>query len=291
MSCTPECVSINSLIAKAPLFEGVAVDELADIACFTRKIVAPRGEILFRKNEACNGLYLIVSGQVKIFFSSALGNEKILDILGESAVLGESALYQGGNYQFYAQTLSESILLHIAKPAMLALLDKNPRFARRVIGNLSQIAFGLTQDVESYSLHSGRQRVINYLVHEAVRANAALQDLPLMSAKDQVSGEWQSPLVISLPTSKGVIASYLNLTQEHFSRILHDLSAGGLLSVSGRDIHIENFTQFRQCAGEAVLLAEGVPLNRSSPLAVSDKPPARNPAAGFAAANKACFVA
>ncbi|MBK7416830.1 MAG: winged helix-turn-helix domain-containing protein [Dechloromonas sp.] len=52
------------------------------------------------------------------------------------------------------------------------------------------------------------------------------------------------------------MASQLNLTQEHFSRILHDLSTCGLLSVAGRDIHIENLTQFWQCACQIVSQVE-----------------------------------
>jgi CRP-like cAMP-binding protein len=41
-----------------------------------------------------------------------------------------------------------------------------------------------------------------------------------------------------LETSKTVIASRLNLTPEHFSRILHDLTANSLIQVKGRDITI-----------------------------------------------------
>ena len=51
---------------------------------------------------------------------------------------------------------------------------------------------------------------------------------------------------ITLPTNKGVIASRLNLTQEHFSRILHELSELGLIVVEGRKIHIPNATKLRQ---------------------------------------------
>ena len=39
-------------------------------------------------------------------------------------------------------------------------------------------------------------------------------------------------------SGKGVIASRLNLTQEHFSRILHELSESGLITVDGRTIRI-----------------------------------------------------
>ena len=37
---------------------------------------------------------------------------------------------------------------------------------------------------------------------------------------------------------QSTIASRLNLTPEHFSRILHELSEAGLIRVEGRTVHI-----------------------------------------------------
>ena len=50
---------------------------------------------------------------------------------------------------------------------------------------------------------------------------------------------------MTLPTNKGIIASRLNLTQEHFSRILHELSEKGLVVVEGRKIHIPDVGKLR----------------------------------------------
>jgi CRP-like cAMP-binding protein len=50
---------------------------------------------------------------------------------------------------------------------------------------------------------------------------------------------------VMLPATKGVIASRLNLTQEHFSRILHDLAAIDLIRVDGRYITIPDVAQLR----------------------------------------------
>lgn len=252
MSSTPQNVSITSLISQVPLFEALKLGELAEIASHTRIITAPRRETLFCKDDECTGLYVVVHGQVKLFFSSSLGNEKILDVFGENQILGESALFQGTNYQFYAQTLNECVLLHIARPAIMDALDANPLFARRVISNLSQTVIGLIQDVEAYSLHSGRERVINYLIREALRDN------PAFSNKEARNALRQATLKITLPTSKGVIASCLNLTQEHFSRILHDLAVAGFLYVDGRDIHIIDLQQFWQHASQVGLQTENV---------------------------------
>src|SRR3546814_9380528 len=71
----------------------------------------------------------------------------------------------------------------------------------------------------AYSLRSGTQRVIGYLL------------------KDE---ECIDGYHFRLETSKTVIASRLNLTPEHFSRILHDLCAHELIKVKGREVTILN---------------------------------------------------
>ena len=80
--------------------------------------------------------------------------------------------------------------------------------------------------MESYSLCSGRQRIIAYLLLD-------------------ISGGGGKGITVTLPTNKGVIASRLNLTQEYFSRILHELSEKGLIVVDGRRIHIPDVEKLR----------------------------------------------
>ncbi|HUF81310.1 MAG TPA: helix-turn-helix domain-containing protein, partial [Burkholderiales bacterium] len=54
-----------------------------------------------------------------------------------------------------------------------------------------------------------------------------------------------SPAVAVLPAKKGIIASRLNLTHEHFSRILRELTAAGLIEVRGRDVIIRDVGRLR----------------------------------------------
>jgi CRP-like cAMP-binding protein len=42
-----------------------------------------------------------------------------------------------------------------------------------------------------------------------------------------------------------VLASRLNMTPEHFSRILHDLNAAGLIEMNGRAIRIPDLERLR----------------------------------------------
>lgn len=173
MPSAPLSIDIQSFVSRVPLFEGMEFEGLARIVSGARKICAARGEYVFRMDEACTGLYLVMYGQVKLYFSSPQGNEKILEILKPGHTFGESTLLQGKNHQFHAQSLSDCQLAHIAKQVFLDELEKSSSFARRIIHSLSQRVISLTHDVESYSLDSGRQRVINYLVREALHAKPA----------------------------------------------------------------------------------------------------------------------
>ena len=126
-------------------------------------------------------------------------------------------MFLGKPYITHAQTLKDSRLLFISKSAVYDELERNPRLAHAIIKALSMRLFNLISDVEAYSLHTGRQRVINYLLDVVGRGST-------------------STLTADLPTSKGVVASRLNLTQEHFSRILRELVDARLIVVEGRKI-------------------------------------------------------
>jgi CRP/FNR family transcriptional regulator, dissimilatory nitrate respiration regulator len=214
-------IKTQAFLANLPLFKEMEAAELDRVAAGAREIHAARGEVLFRKGDACEGFYLIVYGQMKLAFTSPSGAEKVVEIMGPGQSFGEAVMFTEKPYPVYAQALTDSMLLHVAKRVMFEEIDRDPRFARKMIGGLSRRLHGLVTDLEAYTLHSGTQRVIGYLLRGGADA-------------DPDSGA----VNVELPTSKTVIASRLNLTPEHFSRILHDLTEDGLINVKGRRIVI-----------------------------------------------------
>ncbi|HUH77922.1 MAG TPA: Crp/Fnr family transcriptional regulator, partial [Devosia sp.] len=169
--------------------------------------------------EPCEGLHAVVYGQIKLMFVSTGGDEKVVRIIGPGDSFGEALMFMEKDYIVSAQALADSLLLHVGKEAVFSGIESQPGFARKMLASLSQRLHSLMSDVEAYSLRSGTQRVIGYLL------------------KDQPCEDGHC---FRLSTSKTVIASRLNLTPEHFSRILHDLAAHGLIHVNGREITIMN---------------------------------------------------
>ena len=219
-------LNIAALLSHVPLFSGLDTGEIARIARGTREIHVDKGDILFHKGDSPTGFYLVVYGQVKLAISSSQGSEKVVDILSQGQTFGEAVMFMERPYMVYAQALKDSQLLLIAKSAILDELEKDPKLGRKMIASLSMRLHHLITDVEAYSLHSGRQRIIGYLLRETTDTDAAA-------------------LTVTLPTNKGIIASRLNLTQEHFSRILHELTEARLIVVEGRRITIPDVPKLR----------------------------------------------
>jgi len=222
-------IKVQTFLSNLPLFRELAPEEIEHIASGTREQHAARGEVLFHKGDPCEGFHMVVYGHVKLAFTSASGDEKVVELIGPGQSFGEALMFMEKPYVVYAQALADTLLLHIAKSVVFSEIERQPGFARRMIAGLSRRLHGLVSDLESYSLHTGTQRVIGYLLRADTDNETA-----------------DKPAQLKLPTSKGIIASRLNLTPEHFSRILHELTTAGLIEVDGRTVTILDLERLRR---------------------------------------------
>jgi len=228
----PPKIKTSAFLANLPLFKELSPVEVERVVAGTEELHVPRGGMLFNKGEPCVGFHLVIYGQVKLSFVTPLGNEKVVEIVGPGMSFGEALMFMERPYIVMAQTLADSLLLHVSKQAVFRELERNPGFAKKMLAGVSRRLHGIIADVESYSLHSGTQRVIGYLLRQ-----------------DEDHAGAGEPYRVTLSTSKAIVASRLNLTPEHFSRILHDLSAIGLISVEGRDVVIQDVPRLRSYSG------------------------------------------
>lgn len=222
-------LDIPQILSRLPLFQELAPEQIAALESACRERRLAKGEMLFQKGDPAKGFFVVVFGQIKLAFPSSQGNEKVVQILGPRQSFGEAVMFMDRPYPVFAEGLVDSLLLHIASTTVFELLERDTSFARRMLAGLSMRLHSLVHDVETYSLRSSAQRVVGYL----------LQQCPQ-------DGACEGSFDISLPTSKQVIASRLNLTPETLSRIFHDLSINGLISVSGKLITINDAKRLRE---------------------------------------------
>jgi len=227
----PRAIKVEEFLRNLLLFRDLSADEVERIAASTSQVRMATGSILFRKGDPCTGFHVIVYGQVKLAFGASDGSEKVVEILGPGQSFGEAVMFLDKPYVVFAQTLADSLLLHVGKAVIFHELEHSPDFARRMLGGLAQRLHRIVGDLEGYSLKSGTQRVIGYLL------------------RDVVAGRTGRTVEVTLPATKSVIASRLSITREHFSRILHELSDAGLIKVSGRNIRFLDIECLRNYRG------------------------------------------
>jgi len=172
-------IDIPALLLRLPLFHALTPEQIAHVSAHTRGKRLPKGEMLFQKGDLAHGFYVIVFGQVKLAFPSSSGNEKVIEIIGPKQSFGEAVMFMDRPYPVFAESLADSLLLHIASQAVFEMLETDASFARRMLAGLALRLHGLIRDVESYSLRSSTQRVIGFLLQRADNGDTGGHDVEI----------------------------------------------------------------------------------------------------------------
>ena len=235
--------STAGALAGFELFAALNERALARLAKATRELDVARGTVLYERGDASDGMHACVSGSLKLTLPGPDDSEKVIGLIGRGETFGEPAALVGEPHLVCAETLVPTRLLFIERSALLACMNRDAAFASRMAVALSGRLRRLMREIENTTLHSGTERVVDFLVRE-------LGDTPDAGAA-----------IIELPAKKRIIASCLDLTHEHFSRILHDLAAARLLVVQGPRVSIPDIAKLRAYHGESYAL----PARRRAP--------------------------
>jgi CRP-like cAMP-binding protein len=223
-------VDTQALLAALPLFKALAPSTLARLASAATRRSLARGERVFSKGDPAIAMYLVVHGEVRLLVRRPAQGERLVGVVGPGQSFGEPVMFLERAAVVDAEAAGDALVLQLPREAVFCEIDRDPRFARRIIASLAQRAQSLVQELERQALGQGRARLVHYLVHRA--------------------GEGPGPRVFILPATKAAVAAQLRLTPEHFSRLLHDMVAAGLLEVHGRHITVPDVRRLRASAGK-----------------------------------------
>lgn len=204
-----------SYLTTHALFQDWDQAELKSLLAESKMLNFNKGTFIFKRGEHNTGFYIIDEGQVQLQLRSPRGMVKELKRLKMGESVGEAYTLMNKPYRVEAVALSQVRLLKIEKNVFFNYLAQQPNLMLKLIATLSERLNDLLNDVLTANLQSGTQRVIYYL----------LGDTPLKNGSET-----------TLTKPKSQIAASLNLTPEHFSRILQDLITRGLIEVNGRHI-------------------------------------------------------
>jgi CRP/FNR family transcriptional regulator len=221
-------------LKKAPLFADLSDVELT----FLGHHAVPRhyrsGELIFSEGDACAGLYVVESGQVKIFKSSASGREQVLAIETPSNTVAELPVFDGGNYPASASAVSDATLLFVSKQDFYSLCISHPNVALKVLRVVGRRLRGLVAIIEELSFTTVRHRLVSLLLRLA------------RSGRRVGAG-----VEVTLPASNQELAAQIGTVRELVSRNLSRLQAEGLIRIDGRSVSIPNVKALQAILHEA----------------------------------------
>jgi CRP/FNR family transcriptional regulator, cyclic AMP receptor protein len=224
MTAMAQTETQKQILSKVPLFSGLAENEME----FLSRRVVPRhysaGQIVFNESDPCTGLYVVASGQVRIFKTSASGREQVLSIDGPGSSVAELPVFDGGNYPASVAVIDDSTLLFVSKQDFQELCLTHPQVALKVLRVVGARLRRLVGIIEELSFTTVRHRLAAYL-------------LRLAQTEGKRSG---SGVEIVLPSNNQELASQIGTVRELVSRNLSRLQSEGWIEIDGRTVTIRD---------------------------------------------------
>jgi CRP/FNR family transcriptional regulator len=205
-------------IARVPLFEGLPLRQIEDLAMIVTDQVFSKGETIFSEGEEGNGFYVVITGRVKVYKLSSDGKEQILHFLGPGEPFGEVAVFTGQHFPANASAIEESRVLFFPRKSFVDLIKTNPSLALNMLAVLSKRLRRFAALIDDLSLKEVPGRLAAYLLYLSDQSRGAKE--------------------VELTITKAQLASLLGTIPETLSRILGKLSSQGLIETDGRRIRI-----------------------------------------------------
>ena len=217
-----EKISARKALQATQLFAALNEVELSSLAEHSGLRSYAAGAILFSEGEPCEGLFIVVTGRVRVFKTSAGGREQVLTIEGPGASIAELPVFDGGAYPASASAVEPSEFLFVPRSGLQAICLEHPQVSLKLLKVVGARLRRLVGIIEELSFTTVRQRLIAWLLREA---------------KTQ-GRNTERGVTFSLSTSHQELASHIGTVRELVSRNLARLQAQSFIEMNGREIVI-----------------------------------------------------
>ena len=130
--------SIVSVLAQCPYFQSLREEDLRRIAAAGRQRLFAAGEVLFREQEDCAGLALVLQGYVRLVRGEPGGREQILRRCGPGETLNDAPAFDGGMNAATALADGAASVWMLGHLQLQAVLHAFPGVAVAAVAHLAQ---------------------------------------------------------------------------------------------------------------------------------------------------------
>jgi CRP-like cAMP-binding protein len=222
-------------LQRTALFGCLTEKQLAEIAQRAVDLHFRKDEMLFLSGEQVKGLFVVVSGKIRVFQHNIEGREQVVHVDAAGAVIGEVAVFDDGPYPASAISEVDADVLFIDKRDMQQFCVKYPSLALKALRLMALRVRGHAQLVRALSFYDVGHRLASFLVTEAKHADSP----------ENVQ------IALQLLLSNHEIASRIGSVRDVVSRAFAKLKQDGLIAMRGRTLIIPDMEALKLYATNA----------------------------------------
>lgn len=214
-------------IGSFPLFSGMPEPEKDALIKGGRIRQYPHGTVIFRHGEPITHFYVIISGTIQLYRTTADGSEKTIEVLKSGQTMCESEILDAcRNHRTNAMPVADAVVMEFPVAWLKEAARKYSAFAINLLSLISSHAHMAEVEAEHQATMSAAQLVACFL-----------QRLCVLYDYD--------PKGFELPYSKTLIASRLGMELETFSRTVTKLKDHGI-TVKGSHVSITDLARIEE---------------------------------------------
>ncbi len=154
---------LQNCLKDLTVFSRLESDELELVCESSFEKHYKKGEIIFFENDDYGGLYLLVSGRVKLSMLSPDGKQKVLNILQEGDIMGEVSFFDLDPHPITAEAMENARIVIIPREKLEDIITKKPGLALKIIESLAKKTRLLTSQVRELVFHDAAGRMASLL--------------------------------------------------------------------------------------------------------------------------------
>ena len=231
-------------IRKLPLFRDMAEENFETLTQAAYAQSFPAQLEMIRQGEPADFLHVVMEGTVELF-SGWRERETTMAVVRPVSSFILAACIKDAPYLMSARTIEKCRIVMIPAKDLRATFRIDPDFAMSTISELASCYRSVVRHAKSLKLRTSRERVAAYICGQSRAAcNAAS---------------------FTLPIEKRLLASYLGMTPENFSRAIKSLQSDGV-ATDGMRIIITDLKALEAVAGPDMLI-DGSDVKAALPVA------------------------
>lgn len=159
-----ECGDVYKALAASGIFSRTNTET---VSAWAKQLVPERfapGHIVGAQRGLGGGLFVIVSGKVKVSYRIPEGSEIILTILGSAEIFGAAALFDPESREITVTSLTEVVAVPIERETLLVWMAERPEVRDQVLRLFARWASATTNSLADFAFVDAHRRVASRLL-------------------------------------------------------------------------------------------------------------------------------